>query len=391
MSMELESNFEAGVVIKVVGVGGAGNNAVNRMINAGVKGAEFISINTDKQALIRSVAPVKLPIGEKITKGRGAGANPDVGKRAAEESIEEIKALLAGTDMVFVTTGMGGGTGTGAAPVIAKLAQEMGILTVGIVTKPFVFEGKKRMDHAEEGIMNLRPYVDSLIIIPNERLKFVTETRITLANAFEIADDVLRQGVQSIVELVAVTGEINLDFADVTTVMAKSGLAHMGVGIGKGKDKAEFAAKAAISSPLLETSITGAKGIILNITTAPDIGLEEVTYAAQLVQTEANVDATIIWGAAFDNNMEDEMKVTVIATGFESTGDDDKESNNKEDDNGFAPVMGGVMSPMGEKQNDDAGKEQAKAATKSNEDDAFSDVLGMVRNKNNHVSYNPYR
>ena len=307
-----------GVNIKVVGVGGGGTNAINRMIEAGVRGVEFIAVNTDKQVLEKSGATHKIVIGEKLTRGRGAGANPEVGTRAAEESAEEIANVLRGTDMVFITTGMGGGTGTGAAPVVAKIAKDMGILTVGIVTKPFLFEGKKRMELAEEGIKKLGESVDSLVVIPNERLKQVSETRITLLNAFVVADDVLRQGVQSISELINITGVINLDFADVTAIMSNAGNAHMGIGQAQGKDKAEQAAMFAISSPLLETSIKGARGIIVNITASPDIGLDEVDIAASMISKEAHPDAQIIWGAAFDNNLEDEMKVTVIATGFDS-------------------------------------------------------------------------
>ncbi len=318
MTYDYDTGYEFGAVIKVIGVGGGGNNAVNRMVENDVKGVEFIAVNTDKQALLRCAAPTKILIGEKVTKGRGAGANPEVGLRAAEENIDDIKAALVDTDMVFITAGMGGGTGTGAAPAIAKVAKEMGILTIGVVTKPFAFEGPRKMAQAEAGIENLRKCVDSIIMIPNERLKFVSETRITLANAFQIADDVLRQGVQSITELINVTSFINLDFNDVGTTMRDAGLAHMGVGMGQGKDKAELAAKAAISSPLLETSITGARGIIINITSSPDIGLEEVEYAANLISKEANPEANIIWGAAFDTSLEDEMKVTVVATGFEA-------------------------------------------------------------------------
>ena len=317
MTYDYDAGFDSGAVIKVIGVGGGGNNAVNRMVENDVKGVEFIAVNTDKQALLRCAAPTKILIGEKVTKGRGAGANPEVGQRAAEENIDDIKACLTDTDMVFITAGMGGGTGTGAAPAIAKVAKEMGILTIGVVTKPFAFEGPRKMAQAELGIENLRKCVDSIIMIPNERLKFVSETRITLANAFQIADDVLRQGVQSITELINVSSFINLDFNDVSTTMKDAGLAHMGVGMGQGKDKAELAAKAAISSPLLETSITGARGIIINITSSPDIGLEEVEYAANLISKEANPEANIIWGAAFDTSLEDEMKVTVVATGFE--------------------------------------------------------------------------
>ncbi len=318
MSFELEENFESGVNIKVVGVGGGGNNAVNRMIATNIKGVEFIAINTDKQALLQSTASHKIPIGEKLTKGHGAGANPDIGERAADESKDEITNAVKGADMVFITTGMGGGTGTGAAPVVAKLARDLGILTIGIVTKPFSFEGKRRMDAAERGIAKLRDCVDSLVIIPNERLKQVSENRITLANAFAEADDVLRRGVQSISELINVPGIVNLDFADVTAVMQNAGCAHMGEGKAEGKDKAEEAAKMAISSPLLETSIKGAMGILVNITASPDIGLDEIELASSMITDEAHPDATVIWGATFDNKLEDTMKVTVIATGFDS-------------------------------------------------------------------------
>ncbi len=322
MAFELDDNFESGVNIKVIGVGGGGGNAVNRMITSHIRGVEFICINTDKQALLHSSAPNKIPIGEKITKGHGAGANPDVGCQAAEENLEEIKTAIQGADMVFITTGMGGGTGTGAAPVVARAAKEMGILTVGIVTKPFAFEGKRRMAQAEAGIDNLRQYVDSLVVIPNERLSQVSEARITLLNAFEIADDVLRHGVQSISELINVPGLVNLDFADVSSIMKDAGLAHMGVGEATGKDKAELAAKAAISSPLLETSISGATGILVSITGSPDIGLDDVYQASTMVVAEAHPDANIIWGANLDPELEDKMKVTIIATGFAKNDDE---------------------------------------------------------------------
>jgi cell division protein FtsZ len=316
MAAEL-TDLNNNVCIKVIGVGGGGNNAISRMIASGVRGVDFIAINTDMQALNRCTAPTKIAIGQRTTKGLGAGANPDVGAAAAEESLEEIKSAIQGANMVFITAGMGGGTGTGAAPIVAKLSKEMEILTVGIVTKPFAFEGKKRMVQADTGIANFAEYVDSLITIPNERLKHVSETKITLANAFEIADDVLRQGVQSITELINVDGMVNLDFADITAVMKDAGYAHMGVGSAKGKDKAEIAAKAAISSPLLESSIAGAKGLILSIMASPDIGLEETDIACTLISEEANPDVNLIWGAAFDPSLEDEMRVTVIATNFE--------------------------------------------------------------------------
>lgn len=331
MGFEFDNDFVDGVQIKVVGIGGGGGNAVNRMVRAGIQGVEFVSINTDRQALAMSQATHKIQIGEKLTHGTGAGANPEKGQRAAEESRDEIVAALKGTDMVFITAGMGGGTGTGAAPVVAEVARDLGILTVGIVTKPFSFEGKRRMDQAEGGITALREHVDSLVVIPNERLKLVSEQRITLANAFEVADDVLRQGVQSISQLIKVPGLVNLDFADVTAVMKDAGYAHMGVGRAQSKDKAETAAKMAISSPLLETSIDGAHGVIINITSSPDIDLEEVEQASSMISRAAHPDANIIWGAAFDENMDDEICVTVIATGFDADGsfkvpDGDKEA-----------------------------------------------------------------
>lgn len=322
MTFEHDDTLESGVNIKVIGVGGGGNNAVNRMIVTNIRGVEFVSVNTDRQALRKSEAPNQLVIGEKITKGFGAGANPQIGARAAEESIDEIRNILEGTDMVFVTAGMGGGTGTGAAPVVARAARELDVLTVGIVTKPFAFEGKKRMEQAEAGIAELAQYVDSLIVIPNERLKQVTSTKISLANAFSLADDVLRRGVQSISDLINVPGFINLDFADVTSVMANAGYAHMGVGAATGKDKAEQAAKEAISSPLLETSIKGAKGILMNITVSPDVALEDAELASTLIANEADPEANVIWGVTLDPELEDAMKITIIATGFEKKPED---------------------------------------------------------------------
>ena len=316
MSFELENDFDNIVQIKVVGVGGGGGNALDRMVEAGVKCVEFISVNTDHQALIRSKATQKIQIGEKITHGKGAGSKPEIGQKAAEESREEIAAALKGTDMVFITAGMGGGTGTGAAPIVAEIAREMGILTIGIVTKPFAFEGRRRMEQAENGISALREHVDSLVVIPNERLKYASEQRITLINAFAVADDVLRQGVQSISDLILIPGLVNLDFADVTTVMKDAGYAHMGVGRSSGKDKAENAANMAISSPLLETAINGATGVIINITSSPDVGLDEIETASMMISEQADASADIIWGAAFDEEMEDEISVTVIATGF---------------------------------------------------------------------------
>ena len=324
MTFERDENCTSGVTIRVIGVGGGGNNAVNRMIAAGIRGVEFVAINTDRQALRKSEAPTQMVIGEKITKGFGAGANPEVGARAAEESIDELRQMLAGADMVFVTAGMGGGTGTGAAPIVARLAHEMNILTIGIVTKPFSFEGKRRQEQAEEGIRQLRQYVDSLVVIPNEKLKQVSDTRITLGNAFEIADDVLRRGVQSISDLINVPGFINLDFADVTSVMKNAGYAHMGVGSAKGKDKAVEAAREAISSPLLETSIKGAKGILISMAVSPDVSLDEVDVASTMITNEANPNANVIWGVSFDHELENEMRITIIATGFEKKPGDEK-------------------------------------------------------------------
>ena len=318
MGFEFNSDYESGVNIKVIGVGGGGGNAVNRMIESNIQGVEFITVNCDKQVLLKSSAPTKIAIGEKITKGHGAGANPAVGEQAAQESLEEIADVIRGADMVFITVGMGGGTGTGAAPVVAKVAKEMGILTIGIVTKPFAFEGRKRMIQAEAGIVQLRDYVDSLVIIPNERLKQISENRITLVNAFQYADDVLRHGVQSVSDLINIPGLVNLDFADVSSVMRDAGYAHMGVGEGTGRDKAEVAAKAAMSSPLLETTISGATGILINITSGPDISLEEIETASSMIANEAHPDANIIWGTALDNELEDTMKITVIATGFKA-------------------------------------------------------------------------
>ena len=316
MAFGLETGPENVVSIKVIGVGGGGNNVVNRMVRSGVKSVEFIAVNTDKQALTSSSAGYKIQIGEKLTHGQGAGSNPDVGRKSAEESRNQISKALEDTDMVFITAGMGGGTGTGAAPVVAEIAREQGVLTVGVVTKPFAFEGRKRMTQAEQGIEELRSKVDSLVISPNERLKYATDQKITFANAFEIADDVLRQAVQSISDLIRDTGFINLDFADVSAVMKDAGLAHMGVGRAAGKGKAEEAARMAISSPLLETSINGARGVLINVTGSMDMGLEEVEQAASLVQDAVHPDALTIFGATFDEELDDEMRVTVIATGF---------------------------------------------------------------------------
>ena len=341
------------VQIKVVGVGGGGGNAVNRMVAAGVRGVEFIAINTDKAALFLSQANQKLQIGDKTTSGMGAGGNPDNGRAAAEESRDEIAAAIRSADMIFITAGMGGGTGTGAAPVVASIARELGILTVGIVTKPFAFEGKKRMTQAEAGIAALGAEVDSLVVIPNERLKFVSEQKITFKNAFNIADDVLRQGVQSISELINVTALVNLDFADVKAVMKDAGYAHMGVGVATGRDKAEQAARMAISSPLIETSMDNARGVIISITGSDDIGLEEVEVAASIVSDMAHPDATIIWGSQLDDSLEDTIRVTVVATGL---GDDKKEENSS-----LATLI--------------------NTATSEDEDETYDDVMSFFNTK----------
>ena len=317
MDFKAENGPENVVTIKVIGVGGAGNNVVNRMVKSGTQGVEFISVNTDKQALAVSSADQKIQIGEKLTHGQGAGSDPEVGKRSAEESRSNIAKAVENADMVFITAGMGGGTGTGAAPTVAEIARESGVLTVGVVTRPFKFEGKRRADQAEIGIGDMLGKVDSLLIIPNDRLKFATDQKVTLANAFEIADDVLRQAVTSISDLIKNTGFINLDFADVTTIMKDAGFAHMGVGHATGKGKAEDAARMAVASPLMETSINGAHGVLINITGSEDMGLEDVESAASLVQEAAHPDANIIFGATFDDTMQDEIRVTVIATGFE--------------------------------------------------------------------------
>ena len=348
-ALELESEYMP--VIKVIGIGGGGGNAINRMVSMEVKNVEFISINTDDHVLRLSKASQTLQIGEKLTKGKGAGSMPEIGQKAAEESKDEIAALLKDTDMVFVTAGMGGGTGTGAAPVVAKIAKDMGILTAAVVTKPFAFEGKRRMAQAEQGIQELAACVDSLIIVPNERLKYVSDTPITLQNAFAIADDVLRQGVQSISDLILVPGMVNLDFADVTSVMKDAGYAHMGMGYATGKDKAIEAADSAISSPLLETSIDGAQGVIINITASPDISLDDIDAASTMIKDKVSDDANIIWGAVIDEKMEDAISVTVIATGFNADGkpskkaddsviaDTDSKDSSEDDDDTFYDIM----------------------------------------------------
>lgn len=315
--LEFEMDIHQAAKIKVIGVGGGGSNAINRMIDSGLKGVDFIAVNTDAQALYHSKADNRIQIGAKLTRGLGAGANPEIGQKAAEESRDELMAVLKGADMVFVTAGMGGGTGTGAAPVVAQIAREAGALTVGVVTKPFPFEGRKRFTQAENGIGNLKSKVDTLILIPNEKLLQVVDKNTSINDAFRIADDVLRQGVQGISDLIAVPGLINLDFADVKTIMQETGTALMGIGTAGGENRAAVAARSAISSPLLETSIEGARGVLLNITGGANLGLFEVNEAAEIIAQAADPEANIIFGAVIDESMQDEVRVTVIATGFE--------------------------------------------------------------------------
>ena len=389
MALMLDEELDENVTtIKVIGVGGGGGNAVNRMVSDGLQGVEFIAMNTDQQALAKNHASVKVQLGSKLTKGRGAGADPEIGQRAAEESKDEIANALKGSQMVFITAGMGGGTGTGAAPVVAEVAHDLGILTVGIVTKPFSFEGKRKMGLAEQGIANLLMHVDSLIVIPNERLKMISQEKITLMNAFQAADNVLRQGVESISALINVPAFINLDFADVRSIVKDAGYAHMGVGSAKGAGKAENAAKAAISSPLLETSIAGAHGVIINITSSPDIGLEDVETAAGLITQSAHPDANIIWGTAFDENLSDEMRVTVVATGFDNKSASDLR-------NSINNAMGGAQSVPSAVFSSDTGASAApasnaapaaapaekKAVEEESSDNRYYDELLAILNK----------
>jgi cell division protein FtsZ len=314
-----ETMMDGSATIKVIGVGGAGNNAVDRMIRSGIRGVEFIVVNTDRQVLQESKASTKIQIGEKITRGLGAGANPDIGAQSAEENKSEITEVLRGADMVFVTAGMGGGTGTGAAPIVAQVAKEMGILTIGVVTKPFTFEGKRRLSQAERGIESLKGKVDALVVIPNDKLLQIIDRKTSMVEAFQKADEVLMQGVQGISDLITVTGTVNLDFADVKTIMLNTGMAHMGIGRASGENRAEDAAKEAIQSPLLETSIEGARGVIINITGGDDLGLQEVNTAAELIQRSVDPEANIIFGTVVNPELEDEIQITVIATGFDKT------------------------------------------------------------------------
>ena len=383
MGFEFEQGLDNVVNIKVIGVGGGGGNAVNRMVENGVQGVEFVSINTDMQALNYSQATTKIQIGEKLTKGQGAGANPEIGRKAAEESKDQIAAALANTNMVFITAGMGGGIGTGAAPVVAQIARELGILTVGVVTRPFAFEGKKRLEQALSGIEELNKNVDSLVIIPNERLKYVSEQKITFKNAFEIADGVLRQAVKNISELITVPGFINLDFADVTSVMKDAGFAHIGTGSAAGKDKAAEAAREAISSPLLETSIDMAHGVIVSVIGSDDIGLDEVETAATMVQQAAHPDAHIIFGAFIDENMDDEIRVVVIATGFDNVPNSAKMSmdGNKDKDSGSTGLFTEDATAAADKK--PARASASKPSSDVGSDDAAFDVLMRIFDKDN--------
>ena len=381
MPFEIDNENDV-VQIKVVGVGGGGGNAIDRMIESGIKGVDFIAINTDQQALNRSMATEKVTIGDNSTKGKGAGAKPEMGSKAASESREKIAEQLKGADMVFITAGMGGGTGTGAAPIVAEVARDLGVLTVGIVTKPFKFEGRRRMEQAEKGIEALCQHVDSLVIIPNERLHLISKEKLTLLNAFKAADDILRQGVQSISDLIKNPGIVNLDFADINSVMKDAGYAHMGVGRASGEDKARQAAERAISSPLLETSISGAMGVIINITSSPDIGLEEITIASEMIADMVHPDANIMWGTAFDESMEDEMSVTVIATGFSpearalSAAAKAAETEKKQNDDLDLPLFGQANTTAPATRVDS----QRKAAP-LDEDDSYTDIMAIFGNK----------
>ncbi len=370
--LEYDENISSGMtdgtaVIKVIGVGGAGNNAVNRMIDSEIKNVEFIVVNTDRQVLQRSKASTRIQIGEKLTRGLGAGANPDIGAQAAEESKAEIAEVLRGADMVFVTAGMGGGTGTGAAPIVAQAAKEMGILTIGVVTKPFTFEGKKRLSQAERGIESLKGKVDTLVVIPNDKLLQVIDRKTSMVEAFRMADDILRQGVQGISDLILIPGEVNLDFADVKTIMQNKGMAHMGIGMATGENRAEDAAKQAIQSPLLETSIEGAKAVIINITGNAEVGLHEVNTAAELIQRSADPEANIIFGTVIDDSLEDEIIITVIATGFEGEGNSNTGMN----------VESIVNRPW--KERSAMGSFQVPAESTSNPNDL--DIPSFLRNK----------
>lgn len=387
---ELEEGYEQSIVnIKVVGVGGAGNNAVNHMIECKVRGVEFIAVNTDKQVLIKTPADTIIPIGEKVTKGQGAGGKPENGAKAAEESADEIAQALKGADMVFITAGMGGGTGTGAAPVIARIAQQMEILTVGVVTKPFLFESRRRMIQAEEGIIELHKNVDALIVIPNERLKVIEQDqKLSLRDAFKKADDVLKHAVQSIAELINVPGYMNLDFADVSSVMKGAGTAHMGVGDGEGKERAELAAKKAISSPLLETSIMGARGVIVSITIPHDAGLDEVSSAMEMIEQEVHEDANLIFGVAFDDILDDEIRITVIATSFdEESVEKEKEPASEPSNARQTPFTASARQSASNAEQTRSNRQDRESTDKKNanedeEIDDFDNIMDLIAPKN---------
>ena len=386
--LDFDVEMEQFAQIKVIGVGGGGNNAINRMVEGGLKGVEFLAVNTDKQALFFSKANMKIQIGDKLTKGLGAGSDPDIGQKAAEENRDEIAEALKGSDMVFVTAGMGGGTGTGAAPVVAAVAKELGILTVGVVTKPFTFEGRKRMVQAEKGIAQLKENVDTLIIIPNDRLLQVIQKNTSMVEAFKMADDILRQGVQGISDLIAVPGLVNLDFADVKTIMLNTGIAHMGTGRATGENRAEEAAKQAVHSPLLETSIEGARGVLLNITGGSDLGLLEVNAAAELVQKSADPEANIIFGAVIDESLNDELLITVIATGFDrGLGSINIPTAKKpEFSSFFGPKQTSTMSSL----NNGGNNNQATQATNNNPQPTSKPLNSIIPDAENDLDIPPF-
>ncbi len=374
--LEFEQGFNHLATLKVIGVGGGGNNAVNRMIDHGMNNVEFISINTDGQALNLSIASSKNKSGEKLTRGLGAGANPEIGKKAAEESREQIEDAIQGADMVFVTAGMGGGTGTGAAPVVAKIAKEMGALTVGVVTRPFSFEGRKRQTQAAAGVESMKAAVDTLIVIPNDRLLDIVDKSTPMMEAFKEADNVLRQGVQGISDLIAVSGEVNLDFADVKTIMSNQGSALMGIGVSSGENRAIEAAKKAISSPLLETSIVGAQGVLMNITGGESLSLFEAQEAADIVQDAADEDVNMIFGTVINPELQDELVVTVIATGF-----NDKPSNARKPQSGGA-FGGTTEEPTSNREEGESLGRKASFENKSaNESTDDSDIPSFIRNR----------
>jgi len=375
-----DSEFNV-VNIKVIGVGGGGVNAVERMLTSGLQGVDFACVNTDKKQLLHSACPHKVQIGEKLTRGFGAGSNPEVGKKAAEETRSELSKMLEHTDMVFITAGMGGGTGTGAAPVVAEISKEREILTVGVVTRPFDFEGAKRYQQADRGINEMLSKVDALIVIPNDRLKLVSEQRITFKNAFEIADSVLLQAIQSISDLITMDGIINLDFADVTSIMKNAGYAHMGVGYGTGREKAETAARQAIQSPLLETSINGARGVIINITGSPEITLEEVENAAMMVKQAAHETAHIIFGASIDEEMEDAMRVTVIATQFDAKPAPEVEPQPVKATKSPAPAVSPISAAASASPSAPAAEKPSESAS-DNVGDIYDDIVKIFENGN---------